>query len=381
MRKLKKSVKSNNNKHWWTPIEKAFVGVDSKGLKVVCPQCNEMGLVTTRWIKGPALKPIYILHIKWRKVKKVCELTEEQSKDVRGKVSIVENDIKNFLETKKSFVLFSGGNDSIATLMYLKGIADKVKSDLTAIYVDTTAGIPANTRYVKKVCKYLNVNLKIVKPDIDYFTLAKEWGIPGFKYRWCCRELKIKPIEKYLNKIKESKSDSFYLLGFSFGGLIAHDISERYPEYFSNELKGIVVWAPPFLGLNRFLNIFYSSLILTSFLMSNPKNLNLVMKAANFLGVGLNKGDTEDLILTDKQALKSGMNIIKSSKYNFNSSLKRLYIFGKPDVFVSPKNYDYVQKMIENNHNSQVLLIPSGGHFGNEKSFRQVNSEISHFLI
>ena len=205
MRKLKKSVKDNNNNHWWTSIEKVFAGIDLKGLKVVCPQCNETGLVTTRWIKGPALKPIYILHIKLRKVIKVCELTEEQSKDVRGKVSMVGNDIKNLLETKKSFILFSGGNDSIATLMYLKGIADKVKSDLTAIYVDTTAGIPANTRYVKKVCKYLNVNLKIVKPDIDYFTLAKEWGIPGFKYRWCCRELKIKPIEKYLNKIKESK--------------------------------------------------------------------------------------------------------------------------------------------------------------------------------
>ncbi|KKP70106.1 hypothetical protein A2X44_00090 [candidate division CPR3 bacterium GWF2_35_18] len=207
-------------------------------------------------------------------------------------------------------------------------------------------------------------------------------ALPGSRFEKFHAEKSLKQYSDFVvNKIKESKSDSFYLLGFSFGGLIAHDISERYPEYFSNELKGIVVWAPPFLGLNRFLNIFYSSLILTSFLMSNPKNLNLVMKAANFLGVGLNKGDTEDLILTDKQALKSGMNIIKSSKYNFNSSLKRLYIFGKPDVFVSPKNYDYVQKMIENNHNSQVLLIPSGGHFGNEKSFRQVNSEISHFLI
>ena len=205
MRKLKKSVKDNNNNHWWMSIEKVFAGIDLKGLKVVCPQCNETGLVTTRWIKGPALKPIYILHIKLRKVIKVCELTEEQSKDVRGKVSIVENDIKKFLETKKSFILFSGGNDSIATLMYLKGIADKFKSVLTAIYVDTTAGLSANTKYVKKVCKYLGVNLKIVRPKIDYFTLAKEWGIPSFKYRWCCRELKIKPIKEYLDKIKEPK--------------------------------------------------------------------------------------------------------------------------------------------------------------------------------
>lgn len=193
------------NNQWWKPIEDAFVGVDLKTLKVTCPQCEEKGLVTTKWVKGPALKPIYILHIKRRKVRKVCELTEEQSKNIRGEVSIFESDIKNLLDTRKSFVLFSGGNDSLATLAYLKGITKKGKSDLTAIYVDTTAGLPENTKYVKKVCKYLGVNLEIVRPKIDYFTLANEWGIPSFKYRWCCRELKIKPIGEYLNKIKEPK--------------------------------------------------------------------------------------------------------------------------------------------------------------------------------
>lgn len=207
-------------------------------------------------------------------------------------------------------------------------------------------------------------------------------ALPGSRFEKFHQEQNLKQYSDFVvKKIKESNSNSFYLLGFSFGGLIAHDISERYQKYFSDELKGVVVWAPPFLGLNRFLNIFYSSLILTSSVMSNPKNLSLVMKAANFLGVGLNKGDTEDLILTDKRALKSGMNIIKSGEYNCSSLLKRLYIFGKPDIFVSFKNYDYIQKMIKNNHNSKVLLIPSGGHFGNEKSFRQVNSEISNFLI
>ena len=53
--------------------------------------------------------------------------------------------------------------------------------------------------------KYLGVKLEIVRPKQDYFTLVKKWGIPSFKYRWCCRELKIKPIEKYLNNINESK--------------------------------------------------------------------------------------------------------------------------------------------------------------------------------
>ncbi|MEW6614028.1 MAG: phosphoadenosine phosphosulfate reductase family protein [Thermodesulfobacteriota bacterium] len=196
---------SKNNNQWWQPIEETFAGISLKGLKVICPQCGEHGLVITRWIKGPVLKPIYILHIKWRKARKVCELSEEQSKGVRSEVSIFKSDIKRLLDSRKSFILFSGGNDSLATLSYLKDITKGVKSDLTAIYVDTTAGLPENAKYVKEVCKYLGINLKIVGPKVDYFTLAKKWGIPSFKYRWCCRELKIKPIEEFLSTIKEPK--------------------------------------------------------------------------------------------------------------------------------------------------------------------------------
>ena len=196
---------SNASDQWRKAIEEAFAGISLKGLKVECPQCKEVGLVITRWVKGPALKPIYILHIKGRKVRKICELNEEQSQNVRSKVSIFEKDIKKLLETRRSFVLFSGGKDSLATLVYLRDISKQVNSDLTAIYVDTTAGLPVNTKYVKKVCRYLKVDLKVVRPKVDYFTLVKEWGIPSFGYRWCCRELKIKPIEEYLSKIKESK--------------------------------------------------------------------------------------------------------------------------------------------------------------------------------
>jgi 3'-phosphoadenosine 5'-phosphosulfate sulfotransferase (PAPS reductase)/FAD synthetase len=196
---------SKNDNQWCREIEKNIRGTSLRSLRITCPQCKEMGLVATRWIKGPAVKPIYILHIKWRRARKVCELSEEQSNNIRGKIPIFESDIKNLLLSRRSYVLFSGGNDSIATLMYLKGIAETAKSDLTAIYVNTTAGLPASKRYVRKVCKYLGVTLEIVKPKIDYFTLAKNWGIPGFKYRWCCRELKIKPIEEYLSKIEGPK--------------------------------------------------------------------------------------------------------------------------------------------------------------------------------
>jgi 3'-phosphoadenosine 5'-phosphosulfate sulfotransferase (PAPS reductase)/FAD synthetase len=36
--------------------------------------------------------------------------------------------------------------------------------------------------------------------------MAREWGIPNFRFRWCCRELKIKPIRDFLDKIKGPKA-------------------------------------------------------------------------------------------------------------------------------------------------------------------------------
>jgi 3'-phosphoadenosine 5'-phosphosulfate sulfotransferase (PAPS reductase)/FAD synthetase len=135
----------------------------------------------------------------------VCALSDENAKSVKAKVSISEADIKELLKSKKPFVMFSGGKDSLATLIYLKGIAKKIRKRLTAVFVDTTAGLPENMEYVKTVCKYLRVRLEIVRPKVDYFTLAKDWGIPSFGYRWCCRELKIKPIEGFFKTIKKPK--------------------------------------------------------------------------------------------------------------------------------------------------------------------------------
>jgi len=190
---------------WWQPIEQALVGLNLKGQKVECPLCQESGLVMSRWLKGIAVKPFYILHIKSNKVQRVCELTQEQSSAVRGQVSVSRNDIKRLLQSRKTFVLFSGGKDSLATLLYLKRITEEVGGDVTALYVDTTAGLPENTEYVGEVCNYLRVALQTVSPKVDYFTLAKKWGIPSFGYRWCCRELKIKPLKDYLVSVQEPK--------------------------------------------------------------------------------------------------------------------------------------------------------------------------------
>lgn len=193
---------SNNN--WLAPIIDSVNDLKIKGLETTCPVCNEKGLIITKWVQGGTLKPLTVIHFKSGKFEKVCNIDEQKTSTIRGHVRVLKRDILELMKKRKPYLLFSGGKDSIATLLYLKKIANNL-NDLTVVHVDTIAGLPENLDYVKKVCNYLDVNLEIVHPKVDYFTLAKEWGIPSFGFRWCCRELTIKPISEYFSDIKEPK--------------------------------------------------------------------------------------------------------------------------------------------------------------------------------
>lgn len=120
-------------------------------------------------------------------------------------MSLSDGEIEVLLGSATPYILFSGGKDSLATLMYLNKLASKTSTSLVALHVDTTVGFPETLSYVKDVCSALDVELQIVRPDTDYFTLANQWGIPAFNSRWCCRELKIKPIAEFLKTVPGSK--------------------------------------------------------------------------------------------------------------------------------------------------------------------------------
>jgi 3'-phosphoadenosine 5'-phosphosulfate sulfotransferase (PAPS reductase)/FAD synthetase len=77
--------------------------------------------------------------------------------------------------------------------------------ELTAIHANTTAGFPEVEGYVRRVCKKLEVPLMVVKPPRDFFDLAKRWGIPGVRSRWCCSTLKVAPMRRYFQTIEGPK--------------------------------------------------------------------------------------------------------------------------------------------------------------------------------
>jgi phosphoadenosine phosphosulfate reductase len=109
-------------------------------------------------------------------------------------------EISEILRHKNVFALFSGGKDSLCALTYVKSIIDDMNPQplLIALHADTTISLPQVIPYIQSVCKILNIPLVILRPEKSFATLAKEWGLPSIWKRWCCRELKIKPIQKYL---------------------------------------------------------------------------------------------------------------------------------------------------------------------------------------
>jgi len=194
------SIDSISNQGSWLEGAKFVLSMNLEGLNVRCPKCRQIGFPFPKWIKGPKIKPLYILHNNGHDIGEACLLDNEEAKQLHGKVNLEAEDIRTLLRNAMAFVLFSGGSDSLCTLDYTNRMALKLGKRVTAIHVDTTAGFPEVTQYVREICKKLRVDLKIVKPKIDYFTLAKKWGIPTHHSRWCCRVLKIRPVADFLSR-------------------------------------------------------------------------------------------------------------------------------------------------------------------------------------
>lgn len=189
----------------WEAAVKSVAARGLAGLQTRCPKCHRAGTVISKWVKGTPIKPLYIIHTNGDGHFKACLLAKHQAASARSKIRITSKDVLKTLQMGKAFVLFSGGKDSLCLLEYIQRLGKQANKEITALHADTTAGLPEVEEYVREVCKRMAVPLKIVRPPYDYFDLAKRWGIPGFKSRWCCETLKIAPMRRFLKEVEGPK--------------------------------------------------------------------------------------------------------------------------------------------------------------------------------
>jgi len=98
---------------------------------------------------------------------------------------------------------FSGGKDSLVSTHYVMSelAGFEPAPEIHIVFVDTTVMCPIAIDYVQKISEEFSWNIQILRPEPDFWTLAKRWGVPSMKRRWCCFYLKLKPIFEFVRKL------------------------------------------------------------------------------------------------------------------------------------------------------------------------------------
>jgi len=134
-------------------------------------------------------------------LKLIIKEIREMDKDKR----VIKRVRRIIKKVKFSYVLFSGGKDSLTVLSLVKKACDSLQLELEAIHVDTTIAIPENLEYVKRICRQLGVKLNVARPTMTFFELALRKGFPTFRRRWCCEYLKLRPVQEFLKNKPASR--------------------------------------------------------------------------------------------------------------------------------------------------------------------------------
>ncbi|RLE95627.1 MAG: hypothetical protein DRJ96_08235 [Thermoprotei archaeon] len=120
-----------------------------------------------------------------------------------------------FLNERRFTVLFSGGKDSLATLLW---VMDNVRHDnWNVVYVEVSGNThPLCNEYVHEVASRLGLDDRLIRAkreDLDFFDAIRRWGIPLIgQTRWCLYQFKIKVWSNYsyltqVSGIKRSDSN------------------------------------------------------------------------------------------------------------------------------------------------------------------------------
>ncbi len=182
----------------WAAAARQIASAGLHGLGLECPLCQRPGTLLSKWEPKTPIKPLVVAHPDGNGHLGVCLLGPAEAAMARAAIRFTSVDTTKAMRLGASFVMFSGGRDSLCLLAYMKGLADRTGTTITALHADTTAGFPEVEEYVEQACDTLQVPLVTVRPPRDYFETAKRWGIPGVRSRWCCQTLKIAPMRRYL---------------------------------------------------------------------------------------------------------------------------------------------------------------------------------------
>lgn len=122
-------------------------------------------------------------------------------------------------------VSFSGGKDSLVCLQ----LARKTPNlDYKILFVNTSLEFPETIDYIEELIDKLNLRDQYCRLDVPeerFWTSVENYGPPGKDYRYCCKLLKIGPVNELIDQCVGQKSLS--LIGQRAYESIARAVSKR----------------------------------------------------------------------------------------------------------------------------------------------------------
>ncbi|UCG70721.1 MAG: phosphoadenosine phosphosulfate reductase family protein, partial [Thermoplasmata archaeon] len=106
--------------------------------------------------------------------------------------------IKNVAEQEEEemAVSFSGGKDSLATLLLALDAGLKPK----VLFVDTGLEFEETISYVKEMAEYYGLKLQMESAKDVFWRDAPNFGPPGKDFRWCCKTCKLGPTVRLIKR-------------------------------------------------------------------------------------------------------------------------------------------------------------------------------------
>lgn len=139
-------------------------------------------------------------------------------------------------ESVKHVLGLSGGRDSAALAVYMRQHYPEL--DIEYFFTDTGKELPEVYEYLGRLEGFLGRQILRLNPDRDFDFWLKQYNdfLPSPQTRWCTRQLKLRPFERWLRPILES--------GKTIYSYVAIRGDEEYREGYASKHDRLIVKLP-----------------------------------------------------------------------------------------------------------------------------------------
>ena len=139
-------------------------------------------------------------------------------------------------ETVSHVLGLSGGRDSAALAVYMRQHHPEIAIEY--FFTDTGKELPEVYEYLGRLEGFLGQRIRMLNPDRDFDFWLKQYNnfLPSPQTRWCTRQLKLRPFERWLRP-RLASGETIY-------SYVAIRSDEQYREGYASKHDNLIVKLP-----------------------------------------------------------------------------------------------------------------------------------------